>query len=332
MGAGELSLSSITTVRTPSLDGTVPGRPNTAVPFCASDTATKSCCAGGNALAVSQTRTRSLSITGSAPWLNAAAPKARTHSEILSMQRFIQARSGRRGGGSPSTTESRQHADHAVFAGADVGILPIDDGVTQVYFHFVRAGCDSQDLGAVVALDCLSALYTIDEHERICRGAGHDDLSRVRHRRLARKPTAGGKGSQGNQYENSHALRPRFATKIGAYHAAPVSTTRSFSPGIPGDTNPPARQCATLCAAEGSPPASREAAAAAHRRDRSTQRPSGHRPWLLRRRIRTIQDRRPSDRSEPRWLRYDHRCRRRVMGPRVPHTAATEDAMDDPFP
>ena len=124
-------------------------------------------------------------------------------------------------------TQSRQHADRAAFAATHIGILSINDRVTHVYFHFVVAGRDHQNLRMIVARRGLTGLHAVDEYERSQRRAGHDDLCRVRRRRFAREPTAGGKPSQGNQYEDSQSLCPRFATKRGGYHAAPISTTHT---------------------------------------------------------------------------------------------------------
>lgn len=123
--------------------------------------------------------------------------------------------------------QTRQDDDHAAFAGTDIGILSIDDRVSHVYFHFVGAGRDHQDLRMIIARRGLSGLHAVDEHERGYRRAGHDDLRRVRRRRFAREPTAGGKPGQCNQYEDSQSLCPRFASKTRGYHAAPISTTRT---------------------------------------------------------------------------------------------------------
>jgi hypothetical protein len=93
-------------------------------------------------------------------------------------------------------TQTRQDDDHAAFAGTDIGILPIDDSVTHVYFHLVSAGRDHQNLRMIVARRGLSGLHAVDEHERSRGRAGHDDLCRIRGRRFAREPTAGGKPGQ----------------------------------------------------------------------------------------------------------------------------------------
>jgi hypothetical protein len=122
-------------------------------------------------------------------------------------------------------SQTRQDHDHAAFAGTDIGILSIDDRVTHVYFHFVGAGRDHQNLRMIIARRRLSGLHAVDEHERSHRRAGHDDLCRVRRRRFSGEPTAGGKPSQCNQYEDSQWLCPRLAMKTGGYHAAPISTT-----------------------------------------------------------------------------------------------------------
>jgi hypothetical protein len=79
--------------------------------------------------------------------------------------------------------ETRQDVDHAVFAWTHIGILSIDERVTRAYFNFVDAGRDVQSL-QVVGRRCLSSLHAIYEYERTRRGAGHDDLGRVRHLRF----------------------------------------------------------------------------------------------------------------------------------------------------
>ena len=47
--------------------------------------------------------------------------------------------------------ETRENADHAMFAGTHVGIFPVNDGVAQVYLHLVSPGRHVQNLGMVVA-------------------------------------------------------------------------------------------------------------------------------------------------------------------------------------
>jgi hypothetical protein len=89
--------------------------------------------------------------------------------------------------------QSRQDADHAVFAGAHIGILSINDRVTDVYFHFVVSGRDVQNLRTIVAHLLLSDLQTIYEYDRSRWGTGDDDLSWIRQLRFPRaEPTAGG--------------------------------------------------------------------------------------------------------------------------------------------
>jgi len=79
-----------------------------------------------------------------------------------------------------------------VFAWTHIGIFSIDERVTRAYFHFVSAGRDIQSL-QVVGRRGLSGLHAIYEHERTRRGAGHDDLGRVRYLRFPRtEPTARG--------------------------------------------------------------------------------------------------------------------------------------------
>src|SRR5579862_4765288 len=95
MGAGLLSFNSITMVRVRPFDGTSPWCPYTAVPSCESDTETKSCFDGGNALVVSRTTTRSLSIKGSVPWLTAGRLKATANRASLSMRRLYPGTHGR---------------------------------------------------------------------------------------------------------------------------------------------------------------------------------------------------------------------------------------------
>jgi hypothetical protein len=80
-----------------------------------------------------------------------------------------------------------------MFAGTHIGILSIDDCVAQVYFYFVGAGRDVQNLRMIVAGRYLSGLPAIDEHERSHRGTGHDEFSLLRQWSLPRtEPTAGG--------------------------------------------------------------------------------------------------------------------------------------------
>jgi len=100
-----------------------------------------------------------------------------------------------------------------VFARAHISLLPINDLVLQVYFHFVSARRNVENLWMITGHRFWSGLYSIDEYERTLGGAGHDDLGRVRRRRFAREPAAGGKPRQCNQYEDSQSLCPRFATK-----------------------------------------------------------------------------------------------------------------------
>jgi len=95
-------------------------------------------------------------------------------------------------------TETRQDVDYAVFPGTHIGILSVDEHITRAYFHFVGAGSDVQSL-QVICGRCLSGLHAIYEHERARRGAGHDDLGRVRHMRFPRtEPTARGQEGQCN--------------------------------------------------------------------------------------------------------------------------------------
>jgi len=46
--------------------------------------------------------------------------------------------------------QTRQDDDYAAFAESHIGILSIDDRVTQMYFHFVGAGRDVQNLRMIV--------------------------------------------------------------------------------------------------------------------------------------------------------------------------------------
>ncbi|MEA3135085.1 MAG: hypothetical protein QOG17_2931 [Gammaproteobacteria bacterium] len=48
-----------------------------------------------------------------------------------------------------------------VFAESHVGILSINDRVTHVYFHFMGAGRDVQNLRMIIARRCLSGLQTV---------------------------------------------------------------------------------------------------------------------------------------------------------------------------
>jgi len=87
-----------------------------------------------------------------------------------------------------------------VFANTHVGILSINDSIAHVYFHFVSAGRDIESLWMVVGWRRLSGLYTIYKDERTDRGAGHDELARVRRPRLTgTEPTAGGQAGQHNE-------------------------------------------------------------------------------------------------------------------------------------
>jgi hypothetical protein len=87
--------------------------------------------------------------------------------------------------------DPRQHADGAMFTGSHIGVLSINDRVAHVYFHLMGPGRDVQDLGMIVHRQRLGGLRTIYEHDRTRRSAGHDDLSRIRYRRLSMEPTAG---------------------------------------------------------------------------------------------------------------------------------------------
>jgi hypothetical protein len=90
-------------------------------------------------------------------------------------------------------TGTRQHENHVVFAETHIGILSIDDCVTQVYFHLVGAGRDVQNLRMILARRCLSGLQAIDEHERSHGGTGHDEFSLGRQLSFPRtEPTASG--------------------------------------------------------------------------------------------------------------------------------------------
>jgi len=75
---------------------------------------------------------------------------------------------------------------------ADIGILSINDRVTHVYFHFVSAGRDGENLRMIVDRRRRSGLQTIYEYDRTRWGTGHDDLGWIRHLHLPRRePTAG---------------------------------------------------------------------------------------------------------------------------------------------
>jgi hypothetical protein len=65
-------------------------------------------------------------------------------------------------------------------AATHIGILSVDDRVTHMYFHFVAAGCDVQNLRIIVVRRCLSGLYAIYKDERTHWGAGYDELGRFR--------------------------------------------------------------------------------------------------------------------------------------------------------
>jgi len=79
-----------------------------------------------------------------------------------------------------------------VFAEAHIGVLPIDDLVTRVYFHFVDARRYVENLWMIADHGWLSRLQAIYEYERLRRGAGHDDLRRIRQLLSPRtEPTAG---------------------------------------------------------------------------------------------------------------------------------------------
>jgi hypothetical protein len=101
-----------------------------------------------------------------------------------------------------------------MFAETHVGILSIDDCVTHVYFYFVGAGRDVQNLRMIVAGRFLSGLTAIDENERSRRGTGHDELRLVRQGSFPRtEPTASGYAGQCKQYEDSQSVCPRIMTK-----------------------------------------------------------------------------------------------------------------------
>ena len=76
--------------------------------------------------------------------------------------------------------QSGQNGDYAVFAEDHKGLLPIDDLVTHLYFHFVGTRGDVEHLWMIAGRRFLSSLQSIDEYDRTTRGAGHDDLGRVR--------------------------------------------------------------------------------------------------------------------------------------------------------
>lgn len=67
-----------------------------------------------------------------------------------------------------------------MFAGAHKGLLPIDDLVTHLYFHFVGTRGDVENLWMIADRRFLSSLQSIDEYDRTPGGAGHDELGRVR--------------------------------------------------------------------------------------------------------------------------------------------------------
>jgi hypothetical protein len=90
-------------------------------------------------------------------------------------------------------TQSRQHADRVAFAATHIGILSINDRITHVYFNFVGAGRDVQNLRMIVSRRRLSGLQTIYEDHRIRRRAGHDDLGWIRHRHFPRTEPAAGR-------------------------------------------------------------------------------------------------------------------------------------------
>lgn len=46
--------------------------------------------------------------------------------------------------------QTRQDDDYAAFAETHIGVLSIDDRVTHMYFHFVGAGRDVQNLRMIV--------------------------------------------------------------------------------------------------------------------------------------------------------------------------------------
>ena len=79
-----------------------------------------------------------------------------------------------------------------MFTEAHIGILTINDLVPRVYFHFVDARRDDENLWMIADRRFLSGLQSIDEDNRTCGGTGHDDLSRIRQLLFPRtEPTAG---------------------------------------------------------------------------------------------------------------------------------------------
>ena len=64
-----------------------------------------------------------------------------------------------------SAIQSRQDAYHAVFAERHIGVLPVNDRVSQVYLHLVGPGRDVQDLRTIVECRCLSGLRAIHEYD-----------------------------------------------------------------------------------------------------------------------------------------------------------------------
>jgi len=67
-----------------------------------------------------------------------------------------------------------------VFAEAQKSLLPIDDLVTHLYFHFVGTRGDVENSWMIADRRFLSSLQSIDEYDRTLRSAGHDELGRVR--------------------------------------------------------------------------------------------------------------------------------------------------------
>ena len=78
-----------------------------------------------------------------------------------------------------------------MFTEGDIGIFPINDLVPRVYFHFVDARRDDENLWMIADRRFLSGLRSIDVDKRTRGGAGHDDLSRIRQLLFPRtEPTA----------------------------------------------------------------------------------------------------------------------------------------------
>ena len=79
-----------------------------------------------------------------------------------------------------------------MFTEGHIGILPINDLVPHVYFHFVDARRDDENLWMIADRRFLSGLRSVDEDKRTRGSTGHDDFGRIRQLLFPRtEPSAG---------------------------------------------------------------------------------------------------------------------------------------------